>query len=161
MKSLRVATCQFSVEPDIEHNRRAIIRQIEQASIKGADVIHFSECALSGYVGVDLPDLAALDWDQLTEATLDIQAAAKKAKVWVLLGSTHRLSGKHKPHNSIYIIDPRGKIVNRYDKRFCTGTLKGKKTKAKPKKKAKAKAKPKAKATKTAKAKVKPKAKAK
>ena len=127
MKSLRVATCQFSVEPDIEHNRRAIIRQIEQAARSGADVIHFSECALSGYIGVDLPDLSALDWDQLTEATRDIQAAAREAKSWVLLGSTHRLKGKHKPHNSVYVINPRGKIINRYDKRFCTGTQKGKK----------------------------------
>jgi predicted amidohydrolase len=41
--------------------------------------------------------------------------------VWVLLGSTHRLSRGHKPHNSVYVIDDRGKIVDRYDKRFCTG----------------------------------------
>ena len=32
-----------------------------------------------------------------------------------------RLNGRHKPHNSVYIIDDRGKIVDRYDKRFCAG----------------------------------------
>ena len=42
-------------------------------------------------------------------------------KVWVLLGSSHRLGKGHKPHNSVYVIDPRGQIVDRYDKRFCTG----------------------------------------
>jgi predicted amidohydrolase len=42
-------------------------------------------------------------------------------KVWVLLGSTYRLSDGNKPHNSVYVIDLKGKIVNRYDKRFCTG----------------------------------------
>lgn len=128
MKSLRVATCQFPVEPDIEHNRRAIVRQITQASKSRADVIHFSECALTGYAGVDMPDLSTLDWDQLKEATQTIQTAAREAKAWVLLGSTHRLSGKHKPHNSIYIIDSLGKIVDRYDKRFCTGEQKGSRT---------------------------------
>jgi predicted amidohydrolase len=38
----------------------------------------------------------------------------------VLLGSTHRLTSA-KPHNSVYVIDHCGDIVERYDKRFCTG----------------------------------------
>ena len=120
MKSLRVATCQFSVEPDISRNRRAVLRQIAQAAAQEADVVHFSECALSGYAGVEFPSLDALDWHALEAATHDIMSAAKEHKVWVLLGSTHRLA-KHKPHNSLYVISPRGKIVDRYDKRFCTG----------------------------------------
>ena len=121
MKSLRIATCQFSVEADIGHNRRWILKQINEAADQGADLVHFSETALSGYAGVDIPNIATLDWDRLTAATQDIQAAAKKCKVCVLLGSTHRLSDGHKPHNSIYVIDAQGKIVDRYDKRFCTG----------------------------------------
>jgi predicted amidohydrolase len=121
MKALRVATCQFSVEADIGHNRRWILKQIAQAADQGADLAHFSECALSGYAGVEFPDIAALDWDCLVSATHDIQEAAKTRKLWVLLGSTHRLSEGHKPHNSVYVIDAHGKIVERYDKRFCTG----------------------------------------
>src|SRR5262245_29445090 len=100
MKSLQVATCQFPVDAEIEKNRRAILRQIAHAADQGADVVHFSECALSGYAGVDIPSVADIDWDRLTAATRDIQAAAQAHKVWVLLGSTHRLSGGHKPHNS-------------------------------------------------------------
>ncbi len=122
MKSLRVATCQFSVEGEIAHNRRWVLKQIDQAAEQGADVVHFSECALSGYSGVDIPNIAALNWDELIAATRDVQAAAKLHKLWVLLGSTHRLTGGHPPHNSVYVINPRGQIVDRYDKRFCTGT---------------------------------------
>jgi predicted amidohydrolase len=121
MKTLTAATCQFSVEPDIEKNCRHVLRLIDQAAEKKADVVHFSECALSGYAGVDLPDLESLDWDLLTEKTRTIQNAAREHRLWVLLGSTHRLSGRNKPHNSVYVIDPRGRIVERYDKRFCTG----------------------------------------
>ncbi len=121
MKTLRVATCQFSVEADIEHNRRWVLRQIEQAATQGAQVAHFSECALSGYAGVDVPNIAALDWERLTSATREIQQAAKRHKMFVLLGSTHRLSGDHKPHNSVYVIDSKGNIAGRYDKRYCTG----------------------------------------
>lgn len=128
MKSLRVATCQFAVEAEIEHNRRWVLNQIDEATDQKADVVHFSECALSGYPGADIPDLANMDWNELESATRDIQAAAKKRKVWVLLGSSHRLGGGHKPHNSVYVIDPKGKIVDRYDKRFCTGANKGRPT---------------------------------
>jgi predicted amidohydrolase len=121
MKSLRVATCQFSVEADIASNRRWILRHIEQAASAGADLAHFSECALSGYAGVDIPDAGAIDWERLQAATRDVQEAARTHKVWVLLGSTHRLSAANKPHNSVYVINSRGDIVDRYDKRFCTG----------------------------------------
>lgn len=31
------------------------------------------------------------------------------------------MTGRHKPHNSLYIIDDRGDLVDRYDKRFCAG----------------------------------------
>jgi predicted amidohydrolase len=123
VRSLRVATCQFSVEPSIAHNRRWVLKQITQAARHEADVVHFSECALSGYAGCDIRDVSAIDWDELHAATRDVLAAARKHHVWVLLGSTHRLDDRTKPHNSVYVIDPSGKIVDRYDKRFCTGTV--------------------------------------
>lgn len=47
-----------------------------------------------------------------------------KLKLWVILGSTHRLTGRHKPHDSVYIINHRGVIVDRYDKMFCSGDRK-------------------------------------
>jgi predicted amidohydrolase len=120
-KSLRVATCQFSVEGDVVHNRFWILHQIEEAAEQNADITHFSECALSGYAGVDIPSIEELDWTELEAATRDIMAAAKRHKIWVVLGSTHRLDDNVKPHNCLYIINPQGKIVDRYDKRFCTG----------------------------------------
>ena len=65
MKELRSATCQFSVEADIQHNLKCILKQIEQAADQKAAVVHFSECALSGYAGVDIHDIASLDWQEL------------------------------------------------------------------------------------------------
>lgn len=126
MKTLRVATCQFSVEADIDHNLRWVLKQIDQAADQGAQVAHFSECALSGYAGVDIPHSNAIDWNRLTSATLAVQEAARRRKVMVLLGSTHRLSGTNKPHNSVYVIDRHGLIIDRYDKRYCTGVCRPK-----------------------------------
>jgi predicted amidohydrolase len=121
MKSLRVATCQFEVQGAIAPNRRAVLRQMEQAAKHGADIAHFSEACLSGYAGVDIFSHESINWDWLTAATRDIMAAARRLGLWVLLGSAHRLSDGFKPHNCIYVIDNKGNIADRYDKRFCTG----------------------------------------
>jgi predicted amidohydrolase len=46
---------------------------------------------------------------------------AGELKIWLILGSVHRLTGKRKPHNSLYVINRAGEICDRYDKRFCFG----------------------------------------
>lgn len=119
--TLRVAGCQFAVDGDVERNRDQILVQIREAASLGARVAHFPEAALSGYAGVDVDDLSRMDWDKLREATESICREAARRKIWVLLGSAHRLSGGNRPHNSVYVISDQGCIVDRYDKRFCTG----------------------------------------
>ncbi len=118
---LKIATCQFPVAVDIKSNLRYVLDQLRKSVQQGARVVHFSEVALSGYAGVEFKSHAGYDWDLLKDATQQVIECARRLRVWVILGSTHRLTGKHRPHNSLYIIDPRGRIVDRYDKRFCTG----------------------------------------
>jgi predicted amidohydrolase len=36
------------------------------------------------------------------------------------VGSSHRLTPPHRPHNSLYVISDRGAVVTRYDKQFCS-----------------------------------------
>ncbi|MFH1718201.1 MAG: carbon-nitrogen hydrolase family protein [Planctomycetota bacterium] len=117
---LKVATCQFAVGRSITRNSRAICDFLRKAHKAGADIVHFSECALSGYVGTDFPNFEGYDWELLEEETQKIMALTAELALWVVLGSTHRLTEPNKPHNSLYLINPKGKIVNRYDKRFCT-----------------------------------------
>src|SRR6185436_20652939 len=104
MRSLRVATCQYSVEPDIAHNLRWVLSQIRRAADEGAQIAHFSECALSGYAGVDIAETKSIDWKALKAATQSILSAAREARIWVVLGSTHWLDDQLKPHNSLYVI---------------------------------------------------------
>jgi predicted amidohydrolase len=119
--ALTVAICQFPVSADIERNRQFLVRQIKRAADRGAQVAQFPECALSGYA--DTTDYSKLDWKQLADATRSIMELAGELGIWVILGSVHRLTGKHKPHNSLYIIDATGEIHDRYDKRFCFGRV--------------------------------------
>jgi deaminated glutathione amidase len=76
---------------------------------------------LSGYAGTDFETFAGYDWDRLRDATDEIAEHAYQLRLWVVLGSAHRLSGSHRPHNSLYVISDSGQIVERYDKRFCSG----------------------------------------
>lgn len=118
---LIVATCQFPVSGDIRRNYDYISRQMMEAKSRGAVVVHFPECALSGYAGPDIKTHENYDWKQLEMYTKKILDLAAKLKLWIILGSTHRLTGNHKPHNSLYIINNKGKLVDRYDKMFCAG----------------------------------------
>jgi deaminated glutathione amidase len=126
MAVLTVATCQFPVSADIAANLGFARRQLSLASQRGARVAHFPEGALSGYAGTDFETFAGFGWELLTEAVGDIAGRCRQLGIWAVIGSSHRLSGGHKPHNSLYVISDSGAIVERYDKRFCAGDPAGK-----------------------------------
>jgi len=118
-KKIKVASCQFPVSGSITRNSRHICDFLKQARRKKADLVHFSECALTGYAGFDLQSTDQIDWQLLRRETEKILDFARQYQLWIILGSTHQLT-RHLPHNSLYLINPRGKIADRYDKRFCT-----------------------------------------
>ncbi|HOF18139.1 MAG TPA: carbon-nitrogen hydrolase family protein [Phycisphaerae bacterium] len=117
-RKLRIATCQFAETFHPRRNAAVMRRYLARAQAMRADVVHFHECALSGYCGeLNSP---GYDWSALREAAESLADEARRRRLWVLLPSAHRLTGPHKPHNSLYVINPRGEIVDRYDKRFLT-----------------------------------------
>jgi len=119
-EKLLLATCQFPVSADMTTNAEWVRKQMRLAAAQDANLVHFSECALPGYAGVEIPSVESFDWEQLRTETRSILQLADELDQWVVLGSMHQLTGDHKPHNSLYLINPEGKIVDRYDKRFCT-----------------------------------------
>jgi predicted amidohydrolase len=118
--SLTVASCQFPVSADLKANGYWIQRQMREAAKSNADVAHFCEGALTGYIDADHKSLENFDWDGLYAEMQSILELSKELKLWVVLGSMHKLTGDHRPHNSLYIINDKGEIADRYDKRFCT-----------------------------------------
>ena len=120
---LRIATCQFAETWNPARNAEIVRGYIAAAKKRRADVVHFHECCLSGY-GRPVGE-PGYDWDPLRRAMQSVLAEARRRRIWVVLGSSHRLTPPHKPHNCLYLISPGGSIVDRYDKRFCTnGDLK-------------------------------------
>lgn len=119
--TLLVATCQFPVSGDVSVNAEWVREQMREAHAHRADIVHFSECALSGYAGKDHKTFENFDWEKQRGELESIVALARDLRLWVVLGAAHRLSDGNKPHNSLYVISREGRIVDRYDKRFCTG----------------------------------------
>ena len=125
--NLTIATCQFPTSADIESNYQYIAQLMRQAKEQGSEVAHFPEACLSGYAGADFKDLEGFNWTLLQELTRKLIDLAGELELWTILGSTHPLSSPNKPHNSLYIISDKGKLVDRYDKRFCAGDASEKK----------------------------------
>ena len=120
MKTLRVASCQFPVTHDIGRNASYIRRYLRKASDAGANLLHTSEACLSGYGGSDFSSFDSFDWERLRQETSRLRELVFELNLWLVLGSSHFLSGKTPPTNCLYLIDPKGKIVDRYDKCMCT-----------------------------------------
>jgi predicted amidohydrolase len=113
------------VSSDVDANRVYVKRQMTVAAQRGARVAHFPEAALSGYAGIDVESFDGMDWERLRDRTQDVAEHCRRLGIWTVLGSAHPLSQDHSPHNSLYVIDDRGVIVERYDKRFCSGDADG------------------------------------
>ena len=120
MKTLRVASCQFPVSGDVAANAGYIRRYMRRASEAGAHLLHTSEACLSGYAGSDFASFEVYDWTLLRSETGRLRELAKELGVWLVLGSAHFLDRRAKPTNCLYLIDPRGRIADRYDKCMCT-----------------------------------------
>lgn len=119
--NLTIATSQFPISANVVENKTHIVAQIQQAKSKGCDLIHFPECSLSGYAGVDFPSFAGFDWNVLKDCLQEVLTEAKAQGIWVLLGSSHLSEEQSKLFNSVYIINDQGEISDRYDKLFCAG----------------------------------------
>lgn len=119
---LVIAVSQTSISADPRTNGSTIRSAMHRASDRGARLIQFPEGALSGYAKEQIQSWQDVDWGVIGEEFDQIADLAAKLRLWVLLGSAHRLTAPHRPHNSLYVISDRGTVVDRYDKRMCSNT---------------------------------------
>ena len=119
---IKVAAAQSFISKDVRENGKEIRVLMTKAAHLGARVVNFPEGAMSGYVKAQIWDWQDVDWELLQNELDATRQLAKKLGIWVALGSNHRLSPPNRPHNSIYIISDEGKIIDRYDKKWCSYT---------------------------------------
>jgi len=122
-RDLTIATCQHPVGADIKANYNTIRKHILFAVSNQADIVHFSECNLSGYAGGDFLSYDTQDESLLQQSLENIRNLAADSKIWLIIGSHHFEKNQEKPFNSLYLINDQGQIHARYDKRLlaCVG----------------------------------------
>jgi predicted amidohydrolase len=108
---------------------RAVMRQ---ADARGARLVHFPEGAMvfphKRIMSVDGPgtvgpaDWSRCRWHVLREELGSVARLARQLRLWTVLGCVHPLTPPHRPHNSLYVISDRGRVVTRYDERMLSAT---------------------------------------
>jgi predicted amidohydrolase len=119
---LRIATTQPTASADPRDNGREARKLMRQAAAANARLLQFPEGFLSGYAKEQIADWDDVDWFAIRDELAKVAELAAELEMWVVLGSAHPLTPPHRPHNSLYVISEQGKIVARYDKRFCSNT---------------------------------------
>jgi predicted amidohydrolase len=119
---LTIATCQHPVGADINSNLASVLKLAGSAKSQNADIVHFSECNLTGYAGLDFMEIDRNDIPMINDALEQLKGLAAKLKIWLIIGSHHFVNDGPKPYNSLYLINDRGEIQDRYDKRLLAGT---------------------------------------
>jgi len=117
---LRVAAYQMAVSADIEANTRKICAGISRAAASGARIVAFPECAVTGYPPLCCTDVSEIDLDAAASAHRDIQAAAREAGIWAIVGTI--VAGSRLTTNTALVIGPNGELRGRYDKLHLIGT---------------------------------------
>ena len=110
-RSLRVAAVQMRSSRDLDDNVARIRKSLRRCADDGARVAVFPECALTGYYGDLIPKISA---GQLADAEAQVARACRDVGIYAVVGTPHRANGKL--FNSSVVIDPSGKVVERYHK---------------------------------------------
>src|SRR5206468_3811476 len=107
---------------DARENGRIVRESMREAAAAEVRLIQFPEGFLSGYAKEQIADWDDVDWPAVRDELEATAGLAADLGIWVVLGSAHPLTPPNRPHNSLYVISDQGRIVTRYDKRFCSNT---------------------------------------
>lgn len=117
-----MAAVQMTFGATIAENLRKIERAVRRAAHRGADVVLFPECAVTGYGG----DFAALRPAEIRAALRTVGALAARHRINLLVGSPVFRGGRWR--NCLVVFDRAGRVVQCYakcqltpdDRRFFT-----------------------------------------
>jgi predicted amidohydrolase len=110
--TLRVTAVQMRSSRNLADNIGRIRRYLRDGAADGSRVVVFPECALTGYF--DNAYFQQLTAPQLAEAEQQVCQACREIGVYAILGTPSQVNGKL--YNSALVIDPQGRIVERYHK---------------------------------------------
>ncbi len=109
--SLTVAAVQMRSTRDLSQNLARICETITDCAGKGARVVVFPECALTGYFEDVVTNLTAAE---ITRAEEQVAAACRQAGIYAVVGSAYRQD--ERLFDSALVFGPSGQVLERYHK---------------------------------------------
>ena len=109
--NIKVAAVQMRSSRNLDENIKRTIEFIRRCAGKGARIVVFPECSVTGYFADTIKETTS---EQLVEAEKRIAAASKKYDVYTIVGMPWRENGKL--FNSAIMISPKGTVIERYHK---------------------------------------------
>lgn len=123
--TLQVSCVQMHWAKSLKFNLDRTLHYIKAAADSGSRVVLFPEANLTSYF---LPYVITLDSRKVMDALNKTCAAAKKHKIWVIVGTIQKT--KDRFLNLAHVISPKGQIVHEYakvnmagkdEKKYCRG----------------------------------------
>jgi predicted amidohydrolase len=109
--TLRVAAVQMRSSRDLADNVARVQKSLRDCARDGVRVVVFPECALTGYFADLIQGLTA---EQLDGAEREVARTCREAGIYAVVGTPHRDGDRL--FNSAVVIDPSGRVVERYHK---------------------------------------------
>ncbi len=111
-KKLTVGIVQTVIENTLEQNRNKLIRFVDEAKVQGCQLAILPEGALYwADIAIDKPTKAEFD-----VAIEQIGQRARQAGIWVIFGTSYKLTDNGEYHNRGVVYNPDGKRVLFYRK---------------------------------------------
>lgn len=114
--TLQISCVQLHWAKTLGRNLAQTLAYIDQAADEGSRVVVFPEAVLTGYY---FPYLITLPRQVVLEALAEVQAAAARRGIWVIVGSIQATEDRYL--NLAHVIDPQGAIVHEYAKVHMAG----------------------------------------
>jgi predicted amidohydrolase len=111
-QTLAVAAVQMRSSRDLADNLIRIIRSFRDCAHRGARVVVFPECALTGYFGGGF--MKHFTQEQLADVERQVAEACREHNVYAIIGMPYRDGTKL--FNSAAVISPAGQLIERYHK---------------------------------------------
>lgn len=113
---IRVAAVQFDPQETVAENTAVIVKYLEQCAKDSVRVVVFQECATTGYTNEAIERATE---KELQDAEKRIAQACREYDVYAVVGTPHHDDGVL--YNTAVVLDPDGKIVDRYAKMQLVG----------------------------------------
>jgi predicted amidohydrolase len=113
---MAVAAVQYRSSLDLAENARRHGEHIRKCAEAGARVVVFPECSLTGFFKESIERATREEIDRAEEI---VRSAAREAGVYAVIGSPTRTGAV--TYNSAVVIDPSGKVIERYHKVHLAG----------------------------------------